>query len=452
MKNASTALKNYLATATNLLWADLWTIQLAGGITLYYCDADFNITLGGNTYVAKDVLFEGAEVDSEYGLDPVSTEVNCYPSPPPDPSMVGDTPFVQACANGQFNRANITRQRLYMPTFRDTSLGAILLFTGQITAISPTRFTVKFSAKDARNLLNIYMPPRIFQPTCSFVFGDSRCGFNRSSLAVNTTVGAGSMGSVIVAAALTNPAGFFNNGIVKCTSGVNEGLSVSIKNYNPGYVQLVVPFPVQPAVGDGFMITPGCNKTFSGPTVSLNAEAFFGSTPQTILNNIGAAAGAYNGNNLVFTSGGNSGQSSVILVWTAGEAIMQTPFSNAPAVGDNFNITDSNGNTITSGSVTTPLSSSVIPTQLPNADGFFTGGTLEFTSGANVGQTQTISSWQDGIATMSSSFGSTPAVGDECVLTSTGTQTQGSCTGYFGANAAIHFGGEPFIPVPETAY
>ncbi len=449
MKNAGTALKNYLATTQLLIWADLWTIQLVSGTTLYYNDSDINLTVGGNLFLCNSVLFDGAELDSEYGLSPNTTEVMCYPGPS---TTVAGVPFLEACAFGQFDRANITKQRLFMPTWGDTSLGAITIFQGQITTIATTRNTVQFTCKDAKNLLNIYMPPRIYQPTCSFTFGDAKCGFDRSSIAVSSTVSAGSSLSVILATSLTQVAGYFNNGTVKFTSGANNGLSRSIKTYNPGYVQLVAPFPAQPAVGDAFTITPGCTKSFAGPTTSENASVFNGSTPQLIISNVAAPSGTYNGDNIVFTSGGNIGDTAIIQVWTSGEAIMLSPFPNSPAVGDTFNIRRANGKILTSGTITSPLTSSVIPTQLTNSDGFFNGGTLLFTSGVNVGQTQTISSWQDGTATVIGSFGAVPAVGDECVLTSVGTATQGTCSGYWGVDAPIHFGGERFIPVPETAY
>lgn len=449
MKNASTALKNYLASARQLMWVDLWTIALASGTTLYYSDGDIPVTYDTNLFTDSDVIWQGATIDQSYGLDATTSEVMAYPK---STSTANGVPFLQACASGMLNRANVTKQRLFMETWGSTSLGAALLFSGQITNLGVTRNSVKFTCKDARNLLNIYMPQRLYQPGCQFVFGDNRCGFNRSSLTVSASATAGSSLSVLLATALTQTSGYFNNGVVKFTSGKNNGLSCSVKSYSPGYVQLVAPFPVQPQPGDTFNITPGCNKTFAGVTTQENATAFYGSTPELVLNNIGAAAGTYNDDYILWTSGGNNGTQAMIQSWSPGAATMAAPFLNEPQPTDNFNIVDANGNVLTSGSVTNPLSSSVIPTQLTDANGVYNGGTLEFTSGANVGQTQTISTWENGIAYMSSAFGSTPAIGDECVLTTAPATSQGSCTGYWGSNAALHFGGMPFIPVPETAY
>lgn len=449
MKNAGSPLITYLATTTNLLFADLWTIVLVNGVTVNYTNWDVDLKVGSVTYQADDVIVDGAEIDWTYGLQANSTDVTAYPSPL---SIVGGVPFLTACAYGQFDRANITRLRLFMPTPGDASLGAVTLFQGQITEVEATRYTAKLSCKDAKNLLNIYMPRRQFQPTCSWVFGDANCGFDRTSTAVTAAVTAGSSGSLLLASALTQVAGFFNNGTVKFTSGVNSGISRSIKNFSPGTVTLVAPFPQQAAVGDAFTIMQGCTKSFAGPTTSVNAAAATGTTADVIQNGDGSSPGAYNGDSIVFTSGGNNGLSRVIQSWSPQVATLMTPFPNAPAIGDSFNIVDPSGNVLTSNSVANPLSSVVIPTALNFSDGFFTGGTLMFTSGGNVGQTQTVASWQANIATMASGFGTTPAIGDEFTITSAPGATQGTCTGYFGANAPLHFGGERFIPVPETAY
>jgi uncharacterized phage protein (TIGR02218 family) len=262
MKNASTALKNYLATATNLIMADLWTFTLINGTVLQYTSADIGLNVSSNLFTASDVLVEGAAVDAAYGTDPAQTTVTCYPSPN---SMAGGVPFMVAVASGQFDRASVTKQRIFMPTWGDTTtLGPVTIFQGKVTSATATRYTAKFTCNDDRDLLNIYMPRRQYQPTCSFTFGEANCGFDRSSLTVSTSVMAGSSLNIILSTDLTQGAGYFNNGTIKFTSGLNSGLSRSIKTYNPGYVQLVAPFPNQPQIGDTFNITPGCNRALQG--------------------------------------------------------------------------------------------------------------------------------------------------------------------------------------------
>ena len=334
---------------TLFLMADLWSIALRNGVTLFYTNADINITLGTVTYIAGDVLCTGGKLSS--------------------PSTVGGIPFLVALQNGVFDRAVVTKKRVFMPTWGDTSNGAITIFLGEITDSTITRNTATMQVKDMRNLLNIFMPSRQYQPTCPWVFGDTNCTFSRSGIAVTSTVisAAGS----IINCGLTNAAGFFNNGTLKFTSGANTNIIRSVKGWISGQATIVAPFPVPPSAGDAFTITPGCTKNYAGATNAFSAAAQTGST------------------------------------------------------------------------------NTVIYTGLTNSAGYFTGGILQFTSGLNVGQIQTISSWANGVATMAAGFSNVPTVGDSCEVTAVSSNTTNSCTGH--SNTA-NFGGQRFLPVPETSY
>lgn len=367
MKAVSTALNNILTGSSTYRMADLWTITLKNGTVLRYTDADINLTLSGDTFYANDVLLKGAGVNWTTGLEVGEDNLEMFPSPT---SMVGAIPFKEAVKAGLFDRAIVRRERVFMTTWGDTSPGSVVLFVGEVTDPQATRNTVNMTCKDMRNLLNVNMNSRQFQPTCGFVFGDSNCGVVRAALAKTSTVLSGSSGSVINCS-LTDAAGYFNNGVLTFTSGQNTGVSRSVKYWTPGQVQLVAPFPYTPAIGDAFSLTPGCTKNFAGATQAFTAGATSGSTPN------------------------------------------------------------------------------YIHCDLTHAAGYFNGGTLQFTSGANVGQTRTVSAWVAGMATVSSAFSNTPAIGDTFVITAVSTNTVGSCTGY---SNTTKFGGMRFVPVAETSY
>lgn len=369
MKNASPALIAILDNNTNFLMADIWTFALKDGTNLYYTNADIDLTVSAITYKHGDVLCDGGKVSWTTGLDVAQDEITMYPNQGASPSVIGSIPFYEAVLGGLFDRCIVTRSRLFMTAWGNTTPGGVVLFVGEITDSKLTQNTVNFQTKDLRNLLNIFMPSRQYQPTCPWVFGDSNCTFNRSSIAVNSTVTM--ISGSIISCGLSQAVGFFNNGTLKFTSGNNSGVSRSVKSWVPGQATIVAPFPIQPAVGDAFTITPGCTKNFAGAQNAFAASALSGSTP------------------------------------------------------------------------------TMIYTSLTNAAGYFNGGTLQFTSGLNVGQILTISSWAGGIATVSGSFTNTPTVGDECEVTAVSTNTTNSCTGH--SNTQF-FGGQRFLPVPETSY
>lgn len=458
MKTASTAMQTLLGTTRILAEAYLFTFTLKNGTVLNYTTWDVDLVIGGTTYKSHDVIISSGAVKQKRGLEPNELDLTCYPSQGVNGepiSTASGSPFLQACVGGLFDRAIVQRARVFCPgpvnaanpqTFN--TYGAIQDFLGEITEVDVTRNTAAFKCHDATYLLNIQMPRRQFMPTCAWTFGDSNCGFNRASLTVSSTVGAGSSGTALMCG-LAQAAGYFNYGNVLFTSGLNNGVSRAVQQYSPGSVTLTGPFPFMLNPGDNFNITPGCSKNLNANVQEFNGSVGNGNSPLLILNNNGAAAGTYNGYTITFTSGILDGTSAKIGSWSPGAASLSTFFNTAPNIGDAFNILSPGGVIISNGAVTTPLSSSVIPLGLPGVAGFYNNGKLQFTSGANVGQIQTISSWANGIATMAVGFSNVPAIGDQCTITTASATNGGTCTGY--ANTP-NFGGEPFVPIPETAW
>lgn len=397
MKLASPALISYLATTRNLIFADLWKFTLKCGVVLAYTTWDTDITVDGVTFASHEVLIENGTLKQSRGLEVNNTDVTCTPSQGANnipasvitvPSGVvavygglmdlatttgGNTvsiPFLQAIRAGLFDRAKAERFRLFMPTPGDISLGTVRMFLGEINSITLTRTFAKITCNDATDILNIQMPRRQYQPTCPWTFGDSNCTFDKSSTMKTDAAAAGSS-TVQIACGLSDAVGTFNFGSLIFTSGANNGITRSVKSYQPGVVILTGGFPYTPSIGDTFQIFAGCSKNFSGAEETFNGSAALGSTSSLIL---------------------------------------------AP---------------------------------LTNVAGFFNGGTIEFTTGANVGQTRTVSNYVPGSISVSSPFPNSPTLGDEFAITSISTNTTSTCTGY--ANTA-NFGGEPYVPIPETAY
>jgi uncharacterized phage protein (TIGR02218 family) len=55
-------------------------------------------------------------------------------------------------------------------------------------------------------------------------------------------------------------AGYFDYGLMTFNSGLNSGLSMEVKSYHPGTIELQLPMPYQVAVGDTYTIIAGCGK------------------------------------------------------------------------------------------------------------------------------------------------------------------------------------------------
>jgi len=80
----------------------------------------------------------------------------------------------------------------------------------------------------------------------------------------------------------------------------------------------------------------------------------------------------------------------------------------------------------------------------------YTQGTIIAVSGGNAGQSRTIASFvSGGSVAVKLAFLSPVATGDQFHLLPGCDRTLATCTNVF--NNAIHFGGFPYIPTPETA-
>lgn len=60
--------------------------------------------------------------------------------------------------------------------------------------------------------------------------------------------------------ALGVASGYFDFGVLTWTSGLNNGLSMEVKNYVPGIIVLALPMPFDIAVGDTYSMHAGCDK------------------------------------------------------------------------------------------------------------------------------------------------------------------------------------------------
>lgn len=82
------------------------------------------------------------------------------------------------------------------------------------------------------------------------------------------------------------------------------------------------------------------------------------------------------------------------------------------------------------------------------ADGYYALGTVKLTSGANAGLSRSVKLWAGGVATLLSPLPAAPTNGDGVQIAAGCDKQQATCLNKF-ANLG-NFGGEPYVPVPET--
>jgi hypothetical protein len=84
--------------------------------------------------------------------------------------------------------------------------------------------------------------------------------------------------------------GYFSDGIIKFTSGANNGLSMEVRAWDGTTIYLFEGMPFDLQVGDTFLIEPGCNLTINDCANKFALVPLIGG---------GTTASAANGGNIV---------------------------------------------------------------------------------------------------------------------------------------------------------
>ena len=104
---------------------------------------------------------------------------------------------------------------------------------------------------------------------------------NKATWQIGGTVTANNGSLVWLQSALGQAAGYFDLGVLTCTSGVNNGLTRTVKSFNGGVFTFARPLLAVPAVGDTFVARPGCDHKVSTCTVKFNNRNNFRGHPFT---------------------------------------------------------------------------------------------------------------------------------------------------------------------------
>jgi uncharacterized phage protein (TIGR02218 family) len=275
VKAASPALIALLSGGDQFIMADLYTITLVGGSVLRYSAAPTALSANGYAF-ALGPKFERSKTKTVIGTQVDELEVKIYTEPT---DLIGETPFLQAAWQGQLDGALLQLERAFMPSYGDTSPGTVVLFAGRISDIDCTRTGIDLKCRSHLELLNIQMPRRLWQSSCTHVFGDAMCQFDRSELRATFAAGAGSTQTQIATSLNPTPASLYVQGTIIGATGANAGSSRSVANMASGWVYVKLAFlsPVLP--GDEFQLLPGCDRTIASCTNVFNNAIHFGGFP-----------------------------------------------------------------------------------------------------------------------------------------------------------------------------
>jgi uncharacterized phage protein (TIGR02218 family) len=253
MRTASAGLIAYLNAGTQFLMADLYTLTLNGGFVVRYTSADTDLPYGGNVF--SRFLIARTRTKTSVGLEVDTLDVTIHPAVS---DLLNSVPWLSAARNGALDGANLLLEKVFMPTWGDTSLGTIILFQGRVSDIGLGRTELSLKIKSEMELLDTQLPRNFYQSSCINTLFDSSCGLAKATYAVGGLVASGSLTQI--STDLLQASGYFALGTIKFTSGANAGVTRSIRTYAGGVVGLALPLLAPVSAGDSFTAYPGCDK------------------------------------------------------------------------------------------------------------------------------------------------------------------------------------------------
>ena len=277
------SLITFLQSNPNCEKADLFAITLPTGNTFYATSGQWKITLSaynpstalgtpgwtGPTTTFESVLYgrwsRGAVTsEASFSCGANTMDLTCVPQPATvyPGTSIG---ILAAALVGLFDAAQVTVYTAYFSQgqYGNTSAGIEIKFQGTIKGLTDiNRIKAEFSCSDAMYLLNQKVPARLFQSNCMWGFCDVNCTLNPATYTTNFTAKAGSTQITLTpAVAFTQPAGWATQGVVKCTSGANSGLSQTVSLHDgSGNLQMLSPWLLPVSAGDTFSVIAGCSK------------------------------------------------------------------------------------------------------------------------------------------------------------------------------------------------
>jgi uncharacterized phage protein (TIGR02218 family) len=302
------SLITFLQNNPNCLKADLFVITLPTGTVMYVTEGQFDITVpsGTNGWLGGTTTFLASEFgkwtrgaitsEASFGLEANSMKLTCNPQ---QSTAYPGLPLgiLGAAFNGLFDACIVSCYTCYMPSgnYGNVSNGLETKFVGFIEKINDIdRTHVEFEVQDPLYLLNQKIPGRIVQSGCPWGFCDQNCTLSAATYTVNFTLKSGSTGVLLTpVTAFARAAGYFSQGVVKCLTGNNAGLSQTVKLHDSsGNLEMVLPWILPVAAGDTFSVIKGCDKsaTMCAATItpggsSVNNLVHFGgevSVPQPL--------------------------------------------------------------------------------------------------------------------------------------------------------------------------
>ncbi len=226
-----------------------WRVIRRDGSVQGFTDHDRDIVFDGVTFSVMSGL-DGSSYESELGFSIGGAEVSGALSS----ASIDEADLLNGAWDGA--RVEMWRVDWREPVHR------ILLHVGVVGEVRRSGAAFVAELRSLSHALD-QERGRLYSANCDADLGDARCRFSLLAppFGNDLVVTAGARGEVKAALPPT-AAGFFSNGRILFTGGLNNGAQAHVKDHRDDTLILWTPLAHAPAAGDTFRLTAGCDKTF----------------------------------------------------------------------------------------------------------------------------------------------------------------------------------------------
>jgi len=308
MKSYSADLMALLASGVPIERRELFAIgPCKNGQIIYATNSQLPVAFNGNTYQpAQFGSWSRGSITTKIGLESNSCDLTVFADNQVPVYFPGASNLILLLDGIKFRllgNANVTIYCLYNSTFLagyafpavTGPTGGSLVetkFVGQVANIGNIGMTkATITVQDMMYLLNIQVPRRVFQASCSHTLFDAGCTLVAAAFTKTGAVGSVTYPYQVATTAHITPTsanGTFAQGVLTWTTGANARLSYFVRAWTAGGSSDVIQFDVAPISaiqpGDTFSIRQGCNKTLSSCNDlqgATNALINYGGQPET---------------------------------------------------------------------------------------------------------------------------------------------------------------------------
>ena len=251
MRTLAAGLAAHLASGATTL-CNCWKLAPINGAPLGFTDHDRDVAFDGVTYEAQ-AGFDASEIESSLGLSVDNLEAAG--------AMESSQLDGEKLRGGYFDHAAI---EIWRVNWQDASQ-RLLIRKGHLGEVTHGGAGFTAEVRGLSHILN-QARGRVFQFGCDAALGDARCGVNIETAAfrVNgTIVGVEENRRLIVSGLDGFEDGWFSQGTLTWTSGLNAGRFEEVKFHGGNVVELWQAAGFAVSAGDAFVIRAGCDKQFS---------------------------------------------------------------------------------------------------------------------------------------------------------------------------------------------